>query len=138
MLRKSSIPHDVEDRPVVLLVDDNAAMRDLIRSLLQELAPVIHECDTGECAVAAYPVLHPDWVLMDIELDGMDGIAATRAIRMLDADATIVIVTGHGGEDYRLAAAAAGAVGFVMKESMLDLPQLLNALPRSSADGDVS
>jgi DNA-binding NarL/FixJ family response regulator len=55
----------------------------------------------------------------------MDGIAATRAIRRLDPAACIIIVTEHGDEAHRLAATAAGAHAFLMKENLLELPGML-------------
>ena len=113
--------------PVVLVVEDNTAMRTLIRSLVEEVAPVVHECEEGEHAVALYLRVRPDWVLMDITLGETDGLAATRAIRRADPDAHVIIVTEHGDEAYRRAAVQAGACGFVLKESLLELPALLVA-----------
>lgn len=121
--------------PIVLLVDDNAAMRALIRSLIEEITPLIHEFEDGQEALDAYDGIRPDWVLMDIEMAGMDGIAATRAIRLLDPAARVVMVTAHGDEPYRRAAAAAGATAFVLKENLLELPPLLAAAAvKSSPD----
>lgn len=111
----------------MLIVDDNADMRALIRGLVEEVTPAVHECGSGPAAVDAYAALHPDWVLMDIELPGLDGIDATRAIRRLDPRARVIIVTAHGDDRYRRAAREAGALGFVLKEHLLDLPGLLTA-----------
>ncbi len=111
--------------PVVLLVDDNASMRALIKSLVTESGSAVHECDNGAAAVGMYDELHPDWVLMDIQMGGMDGIAATRAIRGSDPRARVIIVTDHGDPQSRAAAMAAGAYGFVLKENLLELPALL-------------
>ena len=111
--------------PVVLMVEDNPDMRSLIRSILTETTHAIHEVDSAAGALEAYVRIHPDFVLMDLELDGMDGIAATRALRGLDADAHVIMVTAHGEEPYRRAAAEAGAKAFVLKENLLDLPTLL-------------
>lgn len=115
-----------ECAPVVLLVEDNLAMRALIRSLVEESFPTIHECGDGASAVALFTRFRPDWVLMDITLDGVDGITATRAIRRLDPTARIVIVTEHGDDAHRQAAITAGAVGFVLKENLLELKLLLS------------
>lgn len=109
----------------VLLVEDNPDMRAFIRGLVETVPSFIHECVDGEDAVSAYAAVRPDWVLMDVELAGMDGIAATRAIRSLDADAHVVIVTAHAEAEYRRAAADAGACAFVLKENLLDLPGIL-------------
>lgn len=112
--------------PTVLMVEDNDAMRALIRSLVEEVTPTVCECTTAEEAIDLYSRLHPDWVLMDIRLGGMDGIAATRALRRLDPGAQVVIVTEHGDRRYREAARAAGACGFVLKENLLELTSLLS------------
>ncbi|MBR9990783.1 MAG: response regulator [Gemmatimonadetes bacterium] len=110
----------------VLLVDDNADMRSFIRGIVESVPSLVHECADGEGAVSAYAAVRPDWVLMDVELGGMDGIAATRAIRTIDADAHVVIVTAHAEPEYRRAAADAGACAFVLKENLLDLPGILD------------
>lgn len=116
-------PHRIE--PVVLVVEDNATMRGLIRSLVEEIASEVHECGDGEGAVALYPRLRPDWVLMDISMKGIGGIQATRDIRRIDPEARIVMVTEHGDRRHRDEARAAGACAFVLKENLLSLPSLL-------------
>lgn len=123
-------------KPVVLLVEDNVAMRALIRSLLEEITPVIHELDDGQSALEAYASIRPDWVLMDIGLGGLDGIAATRAICGTDPDAHVIIVTAHGEPSYRQAAADAGAADFVLKANLLDLPPLLASAPLHPDPGE--
>jgi len=112
--------------PVVLIVEDNADMRALIKQLVQGVASAVYECGDGEHVRATYAEVHPDWVLMDIDLgEGVDGLAVTRALRAADPAARIMIVTEHGDEWYRREAAAAGAAGFLLKENLLDLPALL-------------
>lgn len=117
-----------------MIVDDNAAMRALIRNLVERDGSVVHECGDAETALALYPRLRPDWVLMDVKMGGMDGIAATRAIRASDPQARIIIVTEHRDEAFRRAAAAAGASAFVPKEDLLGLPGLLARAAERSGD----
>lgn len=109
----------------MLVVEDNASMRALIRSLVSEAGSAVYECQDGETAIGLYDEIHPDWVLMDIRMGGMDGIAATRAIRRTNPDARVIIVTDHGDPQSRAAAMAAGAFGFVLKQNLLELPALL-------------
>lgn len=112
----------------VLIVEDNAAMRALIRSLVERAGRSVHECADAETALALYPSLKPDWVLMDIKLGGMDGITASRALLKAHPEARIIIITEQREEGYRIAAAHAGASGFVLKENLLTLPVLLGTL----------
>ena len=63
-----------------LIVEDNALMRRLIRTLIGGLADAIIECESGDDACAAYAANRPDCVFMDIQLPGIDGITATARI----------------------------------------------------------
>jgi CheY-like chemotaxis protein len=109
----------------VLVVEDNTAMRALIRSLVETVTSTIYECGDGRTATTLYERHRPDWVLMDISIPGIDGIAATRVIRQIDAGARIIVVTEHGDDAHRKAAAAAGASGFLIKDDLLELPHML-------------
>jgi CheY-like chemotaxis protein len=115
------------DGPVILVVEDNAAMRALIKSLVTEVASTVRECGSAEDALRLYGSVRPDCVLMDIALPGLDGLAATRAIRQLDAAARVIIVTEHDDAQYREAARAAGASDFVLKDDLLTLPSRLRS-----------
>jgi CheY-like chemotaxis protein len=114
----------------VLIVDDNTAVRRLVRSLVLPLASQVCECADGAKALAIYLVERPDVVLMDIRMDGVDGIQATKQIRAADPGATILIVTNYDDEGLRQASMGAGASGYVLKENLLELVRLLEAYPR--------
>jgi two-component system chemotaxis response regulator CheY len=101
-------------------------MRALIRSLVEEISADVHECADGQSAVDLYERVRPDVVLMDVSMDGMDGLAATRAIRKSDPAARVVIVTANGDGQLRADALAAGASAFLAKQNLLDLPALLS------------
>lgn len=109
----------------VLIVEDNAPMRRMIRRLVADLADEISECGDGAQAYALYAAQRPDWVLMDIEMAGVNGITATRQIRADYPDANIVIVTNHDDELLREEARRAGACDYVLKEDLLELRRLL-------------
>jgi len=110
----------------ILIVEDNAAMRRLIRTLLSGLAGALCECEDGLEALPAYLRHRPDWVLMDIKMPGLDGIEASRKILAADPKAKIVIVTDYDDERLRTAAQKAGARGYVLKERLLDLKPMLS------------
>jgi DNA-binding NarL/FixJ family response regulator len=109
----------------VLIVDDNPSMRRLIRSVIEGVADVIGECGDGSEAVAAYDALQPDCVLMDIRMEPMDGVTATRQIAAAWPAARICIVTEHDDADLRAAARRAGACAYVVKDDLLSLRAML-------------
>ena len=112
----------------LMIVEDNSEMRRIIRRMVAGVATEIVECADGSEALASYTRSQPDWVLMDIEMAGVDGITATRQITAAFPDAKVIIVTSHTDEPLRVAAREAGACGYVMKENLLELRKLLKTL----------
>ena len=110
----------------ILIVEDNAQMRLLIASIIGDLAETIIECGDGAETLYAYCKHRPDWVLMDIEMKDMNGIAATRQIIASFPDARIVIVTNHDYPELRAAALAAGAREYVLKDNLLRIREILS------------
>ena len=114
----------------LLIVEDSLAVRRLLKSLVEPLANEIDECGDGNDAIALYESGRPDFVLMDIDLLGeMDGIAATRKIKAFERDAKIIIVTNYNKPDLRAEADKAGAFGYVLKENLFDVLELLQTNP---------
>jgi CheY-like chemotaxis protein len=111
----------------ILIVDDNGEFRRTIKALLASLSGQIHECGDGAGAVAAYQEHRPDWVLMDVEMKPVDGIAATRQIMSADPLAKVIMVTNYAESELREAAKSAGAIAYVLKDNLLELVRLLKA-----------
>ena len=114
----------------VLVVEDNPQMRQLIHSVVADLADSVIECCDGEEAVAAYAAQQfssDDRVLMDLQMPRVDGLEATRRIRADFPNAHIIIVTQYDDPHWRLAATEAGARGYVLKENLLELRSRLQA-----------
>jgi len=109
----------------LLIADDNAETRKLIRSVVGSLHTIIYESSNGADAVKSYAVNKPDVVLMDIEMTGMDGITAMQQILARFPAAKIVIVTAFDNEKLRQRARDAGALNFVQKDNLLVLRKLL-------------
>jgi CheY-like chemotaxis protein len=112
-------------------------MRQLIRAMVTDLAEAVTECSDGAEAVAAYAEQKfeaEDWVLMDLEMPGLDGLEATRRLCATFPDARILIVTQFGDDHLRAAAAAAGARGYVLKGNLMEVRQWLlnNDYPRAT------
>lgn len=105
----------------VLIVEDDRAMRELIKRVIGDLADNFYECSDGREALALYEKCRPAWVLMDIQMEHVDGLIATRQIMTAWPSARVLVVTAHTDEDLRLAAYRAGACGYVSKENLLDI-----------------
>jgi len=109
----------------VLIVEDSGPMRRLIKEIVSGLADEVHECGDGADALAAYVLHRPDFVLMDIRMDLVDGIQATRRIKAADPAARVIIVTDYDQADLREGARQAGACAYVVKENLLELVRFL-------------
>jgi DNA-binding NarL/FixJ family response regulator len=117
-----------------LIVDDHPMFRRGLRTLLAALPEidVVGEAGSGEEAVRLAGELHPDLVLMDLQMPGGSGLAATRAIVNADPHTRVLVVTLSGDDDSVFAALRAGAQGYLLKEA--DDEEMLRAV-RAVAEG---
>jgi len=122
----------------VLLADDQPLIRTALQMVITDTGDieVAGEAGTGAEAVELTRSLHPDVVVMDIRMPGLDGIEATRRI-MASADpespARVVVLTTFDDDEYVYAALRAGASGFLVKDMALE--EILAAV-RTVAAGD--
>ena len=117
----------------LLLADDQALVRGALATLL-DLEPdmsVVVEVGRGDEVMAAAKEHAPDVALLDVEMPGLDGIAATRELRASLPDLKILIVTTFGRPGYLRRALLAGAGGFVVKDT--PARQLADAVRRVHA-----
>lgn len=119
-----------------LIVDDHPLFRRGLRTLLAALPEiaVIGEAGSGEEAVRLAGELHPDLVLMDLQMPGGSGLAATRAIVHADPHTRVLVVTLSADDDSVFAALRAGAHGYLLKEA--EDEEMLRAV-RAVAEGSV-
>ncbi len=99
----------------ILVVDDAAFMRMMIRDILAKEGYVIHEAVNGRDAVEKYREVAPDLVTMDITMPELDGISALREIRSSAPDARVLMVSAMGQQKMIVEALEAGAMDFLVK-----------------------
>jgi DNA-binding NarL/FixJ family response regulator len=119
----------------VILVDDQPLLRKGFRMVLEEEPGIIvaGEASDGAAALGLVRRRHPDVVVMDVRMPGMDGIEATRAIIAAEPRSRILILTTFDLDEYAFAALRFGASGFILKDV---LPAEFVRAIRSVADGD--
>lgn len=106
----------------LLCVDDHRLVRDGISSIInrQPDMVVVASGASGEEAIELFRAYQPDVVLMDLQLDGMNGLRATREIKTISPDARIVMLTVHWGDEDIFRALEAGAITYVHKNALAD------------------
>jgi two-component system response regulator DesR len=117
----------------LLLADDQALVRGALAALLS-LEPdmsVVAEVGRGDEVLAAARRTGPDVALLDVEMPGLDGIAATAALRAEVPGCRVLVVTTFGRPGYLRRAMEAGASGFVVKDT--PARQLADAVRRVHA-----
>jgi DNA-binding NarL/FixJ family response regulator len=103
----------------ILIADDHPLFRRGMRSLLGSIPDfsVVGEASTGEETIRLAAELQPDVILMDLQMPGGNGLAATRIILESNPDIRILVVTLFEDDDSVFAALRAGARGYVLKDS---------------------
>jgi DNA-binding NarL/FixJ family response regulator len=119
----------------ILLADDHVTVRHGLRLLIDSQADmqVISEASDGHAAMQNAIALKPDVIVMDISMPGMNGLAATRALKKRQPDLVVVTLTRHGDDAYIQELLRAGVSGYVLKQSAPT--ELLQAIRAAAAGG---
>ncbi len=105
--------------PTVLIVDDHPSFRAGARAILEaEGHEVIGEAEDGESAIEAVARLHPEVVLLDVQLPGIDGFEVTRRLTSNGGGPCVVLVSSRDASDFGPLVAGSGACGFVPKNEL--------------------
>jgi two-component system NarL family response regulator len=109
-----------EENIRVLCIDDHRLMREgIVRIIgMNPDVTVVAEGASGEEAIALFERFRPDITLMDLQLRGMNGLQAIRAIRAFEPNARIIVLTMYEGDEDIYRALQAGAAGYVLKDSV--------------------
>ena len=119
----------------VVVVDDDPLVRSALTLMLggQADIAVVGEAGDGRAGIALVRELRPDVVLMDIRMPVLDGLAATRTLHADPCPPRVIVLTTFDADDYVVGALAAGADGFLLKDTA---PQEIVAALRKVAAGD--
>jgi two-component system, LuxR family, response regulator FixJ len=99
----------------ILIVDDDAAVRDSLRALLESSGFAVHEFDSARALLAAPALGTSACVIADIRMPDMDGLALQEELTKRQIGLPVIIVTGHGDVPLAVRAMKAGAVDFIEK-----------------------
>jgi two-component system response regulator NreC len=117
----------------IVLADDHRIVREGVRALLESEPDfrVLSEARDGPEAVRMVERYHPDVLLLDLVMPGMNGLEVTKEVRQRFPDTHVVVLTMHANEAYVLEALEAGAQGYVIKDSSFE--ELMHAVREVAA-----
>ena len=119
----------------LLVVDDEPGIRDALKQVLEYEGLQVMVAASGGEALTVYPEFRPHVVFLDVKMAGLDGLETLTRLKAIDADAVVVMISGHGTIATAVEATRRGAFDFL--EKPLDADRLLvtarNAVERAGA-----
>ena len=120
----------------ILLVDDHPLTRSALSGLLSQHGfDVVGEAADGEEAIECAGRLHPDLILLDLSMPGLDGLSALPRLREAAPQCEVVVLTASGTEDNLLGAILGGAAGYLLKS---EPPERIVEFLRGVAHGEAA
>ena len=110
----------------VLIVDDEKGIREALKQVLEYEEIEVQACASGYEATRLYPEFKPHLVFLDVKMEGMDGLETLKKLREVDAEAQVVMISGHGTIQTAVEATQLGAYDFL--EKPLDTDRILLTL----------
>jgi DNA-binding NarL/FixJ family response regulator len=103
----------------VLIVDDHPSFRASARTLLEDEGfDVVGEADNGQSALEAVERLHPDLVLLDVQLPDFDGFQVVKRLRCNSGTPCVVLTSSRDASDFGATVTDCGALGFIAKAEL--------------------
>jgi CheY-like chemotaxis protein len=130
-----------EDRRLrALIADDDEGVRHLLRAVLELEGWEVRDARDGDEAVAMTEAFHPDAILMDLMMPNTDGITAVHRIRENEGnrDIAVVMVSAYDTPAHRQDAADAGADDYLVKTSIVDVPERVAEVLRRNEAADAT
>ncbi|MFZ5906034.1 MAG: sigma-54-dependent transcriptional regulator [Nitrospirota bacterium] len=124
--------------PLILVVDDEEGIRESLAGILEDEGYSVLLAGSGEEALRVMKDQHPEAILLDVWLTGIDGIETLKLIRELKPDIPVIMISGHGNIELAVRATRMGAYDFLEKPLSLDRVVLTvrRALERSSLEAE--
>ena len=114
------------DKPLILVVDDEPDIRELIKDILEDEGYQVRLAGNGEEARTALAAQNPSLILLDIWMPDIDGISLLKEFKQQDSELTIVMMSGHGTIETAVEATRLGANDFI--EKPLSMAKLLRSV----------
>jgi two-component system nitrogen regulation response regulator NtrX len=115
-----------QDKPLILVVDDEPAIRELVKDILEDEGYRVVIAGDGADARAAFATNSPNLILLDIWMPDVDGISLLKEFKQQDPSITIVMMSGHGTIETAVEATRLGAYDFI--EKPLSMARLLRSI----------
>lgn len=113
----------------ILIVDDSALSRRILRRILEPAGHQVLEAEEGMAGIEKYSLENPDLVLLDLTMNGLNGLDTLVQLRRLDASARVIIATADIQSSTRAMVTEAGAIGFINKP--FDEPVVIDAVRKA-------
>jgi excisionase family DNA binding protein len=128
---EARLPRDAAgaERPHILVVDDEGAVRDLLAKTLTMADYDVDAAKDGQEAIERLRTITYDLLITDLKMPGMDGLAVIREARRISADLPIIVITGYSTEASAIEAINLGVAGYLTKP--FRLPRILAATARA-------
>jgi DNA-binding NtrC family response regulator len=123
----------------ILIVDDEQSVRESLRMILDYEGYDVATAENGGEALESASSAHPDLVLLDVKMPGMDGIEVLQKLRAMEKNIPVIMISGHGTIETAVEATRLGAFDFLPKPLDRDklLVALRNALQQAKLSSDV-
>jgi len=126
---RSSMESTVSERLRVLLADDNPAILEVVKDMLQKDFQIVGMLEQASMVLLEVPKLNPDVLVLDISMGDMNGLEVTRRLKEDNCASKIILLTVHEELEFIRAAFDAGASGYVFKSRMnTDLRTAINTV----------
>jgi two-component system response regulator RegA len=126
---------DTETAPSILIVDDDAPLRERLAVAFRKRGYEAHTAEDHDRAIAIAEQDSPEYALVDLRLPGKSGLEIVRALRAIDPETKIVVLTGYGSIATALDAVRLGATNYISKPA--DVDDILTAFTRGDAPPSV-